>query len=222
VFHAYSGLVAPPPPDWGDRVHVTGYWHLDPPAQWRPAAELISFLECGPAPAYVGFGSNLIGRHPEQVTAIIVQALEQTGMRGILFSGWGDFGSADLPSSILRIEQTPHAWLFPKLAAVVHHGGAGTTAAALRAGVPSVVVPFFGDQAFWARRVFELGAGPAPIPRKQLDQDSLAAAIRTATTDRGMRTRTAELGQGLRAENGARQAVNTLARLQSQNGSQLN
>jgi UDP:flavonoid glycosyltransferase YjiC (YdhE family) len=211
MFHAYSGSVAPPPPDWSDRVHVTGYWYLEPPADWKPPAELVSFLEGGPPPVYVGFGSNLMGRHPEQVIALIVQALQEAGVRGLLFSGWDELGALDLPEDIIQIQQTPHAWLFPKVAAVVHHGGAGTTAAALGAGVPSVVVPFFGDQVFWARRVSEIGAGPEPIPRKALDKERLKAAILSAVRDPALRARAAVLGKGLRSEHGARRAAELIA-----------
>lgn len=207
ALYAYSQRIAPKPPDWDARARITGYWFLPPPESWAPPQDLIAFLESGPPPVYVGFGSNLIGRHPEQVTAMIVEALQGAGVRGLLYSGWGDLADRPLPPGMMKIGQTPHAWLFPQMAAVVHHGGAGTTAAALRAGVPAVAVPFFGDQTFWARRVFELGAGPAPIPRKALNTEHLTAAIRAAVSDRAMQTRTSALGALLRAEDGVQQAV---------------
>jgi UDP:flavonoid glycosyltransferase YjiC (YdhE family) len=121
-------------------------------------------------------------------------------------SGWGGLSAAGRPGSVYVVESVPHAWLFPRVAAVVHHGGAGTTAAGLRAGVPSVVVPFFGDQPYWGRRVAALGVGPAPIPRQQLTAERLAAAL-MATTDEGMRGRAAELGARIRAEDGIARAA---------------
>ena len=207
TMYAYSERVAPRPTDWDPDLHVTGYWWLQPPATWTPSPDLCAFLDDGPTPVYIGFGSNLIGRNPTQVTAMIVEALQEAGVRGILYSNWGDLSIAELPAGILKITQTPHAWLFPHMAAVVHHGGAGTTAAALRAGKPSIVVPFFGDQAFWAERVFELGTGPRPIPRKQLDKQRLKQAILSAVGNEGMRGRAAQLGESLRAEDGVQRAV---------------
>ena len=133
-------------------------------------------------------------RNPEETANLILDALACTGQRGIIHAGWGGLRRADLPDSVLMVDGVPFSWLFPRVAAVVHHGGAGTTAAGLRAGVPSVVVPFFGDQPYWGQRVADLGVGPAPIPRKKLTAERLAQAIQTAVTDEAMRRRAAELG----------------------------
>jgi UDP:flavonoid glycosyltransferase YjiC (YdhE family) len=146
-------------------------------------------------------------RKPEETGDLVLQALARAGQRGIVLSGWGGLRAVDVPDSVLVVDAIPFSWLFPRVAAVVHHGGAGTTAAGLRAGVPSIVVPFFGDQPFWGRRVAALGAGPAPIPRKKLTVERLAEAITQAVTDGTMRRRAAEVGAEIRAEDGVARAV---------------
>lgn len=121
-----------------------------------------------------------------------------------------------LADTVFRVDSIPHAWLFPRVAAVVHHGGAGTTAAGLRAGVPSIVIPFFGDQPFWGQRLAELGVGLAPIPRKQLTAERLADAIDRAVTDQSMRQRAADLGTKIRGEDGIAHAVAIVQELEEQ------
>ena len=155
---------------------------------------------------YVGFGS-MTGNDPERLTTITLEALRLSGRRGVLLSGWAGLAEGDLPDSVLRLDAVPHDWLFPRMAVVVHHGGVGTTHVGLRAGVPNVVVPFFGDQPFWGDRVQALGAGPRPIPRDELTAERLAAAIETATSDGAMRARAAEVGQKIQAERGVEEAV---------------
>ncbi|MDQ5824547.1 MAG: glycosyltransferase [Chloroflexota bacterium] len=207
---AYSPLVAPRPRDWAAHARVTGYWFLDRTSDWQPPQHLVDFLASGPPPVYVSFGSNLAGRDPDRVTWLLVTALSQAGVRGVLSSTWGDLGNVDLPKSVLKVGAVPHDWLFPRMAAVVHHGGAGTTAAALRAGVPSVVVPFFGDQRFWARRLYALGAAPAPIPRPELTVERLAQVIRTAVRNPAIKQKATRLGKHLDKENGVQRAITAL------------
>ncbi len=206
ILCCYSPAVAPKPSDWGEQAHVTGYWFLDHVSDWQPPADLVRFLESGPPPVYVGFGS-MMSRRAEQTTRITLDALKQSGQRGLIATGWGALSQSDLPDEVFLIESVPHDWLFPRIAAVVHHGGAGTTGAGLRAGVPGIVVPFGGDQPFWARRVEALGVGPAPIPRKRLTADRLARAMRIAATDDAMRKRADALGETIRAEDGVGNAV---------------
>jgi UDP:flavonoid glycosyltransferase YjiC (YdhE family) len=138
---------------------------------------------------------------------MVLQALERTGQRGILATGWGALEGVPQSERILSIGAVPHDWLFPRMSAVIHHGGAGTTGAALRSGVPSLVVPFMADQPFWGRRTFDLGVGPPPILRKDLTAERLADAIRITVTDRDMRQRAAVLGAEVRAEDGIGRAV---------------
>jgi sterol 3beta-glucosyltransferase len=206
TLYGFSPSVIPVPADWGADVHVTGYWFLDEKENWNPPEELVRFLQDGPAPLYIGFGS-MSNRKPEDTADLVLQALSNTGQRAILLSGWGGLRKTDLPDSVFMIDSIPHAWLFPRVAAVVHHGGAGTTAAGLRAGVPSVIIPFFGDQPFWGQRVYELGVGPKPIPRQRLTVDNLAESIRRAITDDQMRGKAAALGERIQAENGVARAV---------------
>lgn len=138
---------------------------------------------------------------------VVVDALQQAGRRAILLGGWSELGGGGLPDTVLKVSEVPHDWLFPRVAAVVHHGGAGTTAAGLRAGVPAVIVPFFADQPFWGRQIYQLGVGPRPIPRKRLTAERLAVAIRIATGDEALRHRAAELGRRIRTEDGVAKAV---------------
>jgi UDP:flavonoid glycosyltransferase YjiC (YdhE family) len=214
VLYGYSPSVIPPPPDWGDTIHVTGYWFLDPADDWAPPQALVEFLQAGPPPVYIGFGS-MSSRRPEETTAMVLQALAQAQQRAVILSGWGGMHQADLPPSIFMIDSAPFSWLFPRMAAVVHHGGAGTTAAGLRAGVPSVVVPFFGDQPYWGQRIVDLGVGPAPISRRKLTAARLAQAIETAVTDLAMGQRAAELGAIIRAEDGVGRAIEVIQQIEA-------
>ncbi len=168
-------------------------------------------LSSDPAPVSVGFGS-MSGGDPEELTYTLLGALKLTGQRGVFLTGWSGVSNADLPNEVLKVEEVPHGWLFPRVAAAVHHGGAGTTAASLRAGVPTVVVPFFADQSFWGARVAGLGVGPIPIPRRKLSAELLAGAIRQATTDVGMRKRARLLGEKICTEDGVVRAVEAFHR----------
>jgi len=207
--YGFSPHVVPKAPDWGDHIHITGYWFLPKVEYWHPPNRLFDFLQSGPPPVYIGFGS-MVQRNVEETTEIVLNALALTKKRAILSTGWGGIGDSDLPDNVIKIDFAPHDWLFPRMAAVVHHGGAGTMAAGLRAGLPSVIIPFFGDQSFWGWRVAELGVGPSPIPRKKLAAKLLAEAIEFATNDRGTRKRAKQLGDAIRAEKGVDNAVKIL------------
>ena len=217
LLHPWSRHVAPDPPD-GPRkdVWTTGYWFLDRANDWMPDPDLEAFLDAGPPPVYVGFGS-MAGGNPEATARIVVEALDRAGCRGILARGWGGLAASDLPETVHLLDHAPHDGLFPRVAAVVHHGGAGTTAAGLRAGRPTVICPFFGDQPFWGRRVREAGAGPAPIPQSDLTSPRLAVALRTARTD-AVRRSAAALGTKIRGEDGVATAVARLERLVTTSG----
>jgi sterol 3beta-glucosyltransferase len=201
-----SPRVVPPPADWNGSTTVTGYWFLERRDDWRPPDSLTNFLASGSPPVYVGFGS-LAGWTPEGVVAAAIAALQKTGQRGVLATGGGRIPPG-LPADVYAIESAPHDWLFPRTAAVVHHGGAGTTAEGLRAGKPAVICPTtLNDQAFWGRRVAALGAGPEPIPQRILTVERLAGAIRAAVGGTEMRERAAELGREIRVEKGVERAV---------------
>jgi sterol 3beta-glucosyltransferase len=207
VLYSYSPHVLPRPADWPATDLVTGYWFLDRKKDsWEPSKELKRFLAAGPPPVYVGFGS-IAGKDPAKTGATVLEALRLSGQRGILASGWGGIATSHLPDTVMKIGQVPHDWLLPQVASVVHHGGAGTTAAGLRAGKPTVVCPFFGDQPFWGERMVALGVGPDPIPQKTLTEQKLGDAIRITVTDREMQCRAARIGQEIRAEDGVKNAV---------------
>ncbi len=194
------------PGDWPAHYHMTGYWFLPPPTGWQPPADLERFLATGPPPIAIEFGS-MSHEQPAALTSTILTALRRTGQRAVLLSGWAGLTPADLPASIFSIDEVPHSWLFPQVSAVVHHGGAGTTGASLRAGVPSILVPFGFDQFNWADQVEALGLGPRAAPIHRLTTDTLVACIDQAVNDSAMRARTAAFGAQLGVEDGVGQAV---------------
>lgn len=214
ALHAISEHVLPRPADWPRTAIMSGYWFLDGEEGWQPSQELNNFLSSGPPPIYVGFGS-MAGRNPERLGNAVVEALLKTGQRGLLASGWGGLQASDLPDDVFMIDQAPHDWLFPRVAAVVHHGGAGSTAAGLRAGKPTLVCPFFADQPFWGKTVRRLGAGPQSIPQKQVTAGNLANAFDQLIHNARMRKRAAAIGERLRAEDGVATAVAFIEKIAS-------
>jgi sterol 3beta-glucosyltransferase len=195
-------------------MQPTGYWFLDHAADWRPPEELRRFLDAGEPPVALGLGSMGHTRASEagRIVSLTAQALQRAGLRGVLVSDH-DGVDADLPDNVTRISGgVPYDWLFPRVAVAVHHGGAGTTAEALKAGTPSVVIPVVPDQEFWAWRVHTLGVGPAPIPHKRLTAETLSEAILQAAADPQIRQRCQTLGPKITAENGVAQAVEAFER----------
>jgi sterol 3beta-glucosyltransferase len=214
ILYGFSPSVIPKPSDW-EHTHVTGYWVSDAIPDWTPPSALIEFLQHGTPPIYIGFGS-MSNRNPEATADLILEALERTQQRAIMLSGWGGLRKENLPDTVYLVDSVPHSWLFPHVAAIVHHGGAGTTAAGLRAGVPSIVIPFFGDQLFWGQRVADLGVGTKPIPRKQLTVERLSHAIQQAKTNLSMRQRAADLGIKIRAEDGITEVVKIVREIEQE------
>jgi sterol 3beta-glucosyltransferase len=206
VLLGFSRHVLPPPADWQTPVYVSGYWFLEHAQDWQPPPSLVEFLAAGPTPVMVGFGS-MAGRDPIALAQIVQSALGQSGQRGVVVTGWGGLSIPNPPPSIHVTQSVPYDWLLPRVSAVVHHGGAGTTAAGLRAGKPTIICPFVADQPFWGRRVAALGVGPPPIPQRKLTADRLAAAIRQAVSDTQMQERAVQLGEKIRAEDGIPNAV---------------
>jgi sterol 3beta-glucosyltransferase len=211
VLHPFSTHVVPRPHDWPDNAYITGYWFLNRLNEWKPSAELKAFLDEGESPVYVGFGS-MAGRNPRRIANIVIEALQQVNVRGIIATGWGGLALDDLPERIFGIDKVPHDWLFPHMAAVVHHGGAGTTAAGLRAGCPTIICPFFGDQPYWGRRVHSLGVGSKPIPQKKMTVEKLASAICEVTTNQTIRQNAEALGKKIRHEDGTANAIAIIER----------
>lgn len=211
VLYGYSRHVLPAPRDWDARRHVVGYWTLPPDEGWAPPPELARFLEAGPPPVCIGFGS-MGSEDPRALARLVGDAVAQAGVRAVVLAGWGAL-EAEPRGDLLVLKEAPHTWLFPRMAGVVHHGGAGTTGAGLGAGVPNLVVPFTMDQPFWASRVYALGVGPRPIPRKRLDVAALAAGLRALVQDEAMRARARALGEAMRDEDGVAAAVAHFDRL---------
>jgi UDP:flavonoid glycosyltransferase YjiC (YdhE family) len=207
-----SPTIIPRPSDWPDYVQMSGYWFLPPAPGWQPPPELTHFLESGPPPIYLGFGS-MIFPHPEQTLRACLAAFVAAGLRAVVSGGWGALPASSERDQVLALPggpaqpDLPHDWLFPRLAAVVHHGGAGTTAAALRAGVPQVVVPYMQDQFYWAQRVQQLGVGPAPLPHARLSAAALVERLRQAVQSPAIRARAQTLGAVIDQEHGVESAA---------------
>jgi len=212
VLYGVSQLVMPPDPRWHDKTVVTGYWIDTIPADYAPSPALAQFLAEGDAPVYIGFGS-MSSKDPQATTRLMIDALDKTGQRGIIYSGWAGLTADKLPSSVFLLDGAPHEWLFPRMGAVIHHGGAGTTAAGLRAGVPSGVVAHMADQPYWGGRVYEMGVGAKPIMRHKLTSDKLAKIINTLVKSPAIKENATQLGTKLRAENGVENAVHAISRI---------
>ncbi|VFQ86297.1 unnamed protein product [Cuscuta campestris] len=175
--YIWSPHLVPKPKDWGPKIDVVGFCFLDLASKYEPPESLVSWLRAGQKPIYIGFGSLPV-QEPEKMTKIIVEALQRTGQRGIINKGWGGLGNLAEPKDfVYLLDNCPHDWLFLQCSAVVHHGGAGTTAAGLRAACPTTIVPFFGDQPFWGDRVHARGVGPQPIPVEEFSLNKLIGAI---------------------------------------------
>lgn len=206
VISGFSTSVIPWQKDWPESVKVSGYWFLDEPEDWQPPEDLNAFLNTGTPPVYIGFGS-MVDKEPERITEIALEALRLSGQRGILSSGWNGLGSEKLPEKVFKVGSIPHSWLFKRMGAIVHHGGAGTTAAALRSGVPQIITPFFCDQPFWGERVYEMGVGPKSIPYSRLRPEKLAELISTAVNCEKIKMKAGLLGKEIADENGVQKAV---------------
>ncbi len=212
VIYGISQHALPCPPDWSDCSRLTGYWFLGPPPNWQPPSALVDFLAAGPPPVSIGFGS-VVPRRSARLAHIATEALERSGQRGVLLSGWGEIKPSLPARHVFAATQVPYEWLFPRMAATVQHGGVNTVAAALRAGVPSIITPFTFDQPFWARQVQALGAGPTPIPPRQLSAPRLAQAILETLADKKIAHRAQALGEKIRAEDGISNAIKIIEKL---------
>lgn len=211
LLSAYSEQVSPTPYDANPMPAICGYWVLAAD-DYLPPPRLAEFLKSGPPPIYIGFGS-MNSKDPQKLTQIMIEALRQTGQRCVLCTGWGGLSIQDLPDTVLPIEGAPHEWLLPRMAAAIHHGGAGTTAAVLRAGVPGMVIPFLADQPYWGRRAAALGVALPPLKHSQLSVKPLTEAIRRLTSDHLLQARAKALGTRLRSEDGIGCAVTYLEAL---------
>ncbi|KAF3332004.1 sterol 3-beta-glucosyltransferase UGT80B1 [Carex littledalei] len=209
--YMWSPQLVPKPADWGSLVDVVGYCFLNLGPKYQPPRELVEWIEQGSQPIYIGFGSIPLDDE-KNIMAIILEALKETGQRGIIGRGWGSLGSlSEIPVDVYLLDDCPHDWLFPRCTAVVHHGGAGTTATGLRAGCPTTIIPFFGDQFFWGDRIHAEGVGPAPIPISELTVERLCSALKFMLEPE-VKLRAMELAREIENEEGVANAVNAFHR----------
>ncbi|HNW86420.1 MAG TPA: glycosyltransferase [Candidatus Limiplasma sp.] len=209
VLYAMSPLLMPRPKNWDESIHMTGFWLDERASQYQPSPEMEAFLAREPKPVYIGFGSMTSGDMGETLH-IVLEAIRMSGVRAIISTGWGHVELTEQENVFVAEGYVPHDWLFAHVSAVVHHGGAGTTAAGLCAGCPTLVIPFGGDQPFWALRVRMLGLGPTPIRREKLTAQRLARALKQLISVQSYRVAAQEMGVRLRTENGVRSAANII------------
>ncbi|KAH0846692.1 hypothetical protein AYO21_08090 [Fonsecaea monophora] len=200
--YCWSPALIPKPKDWGPHITIAGFYFLSLASNYQPDPTLAEFLAAGPPPVYIGFGSIVVD-DPNAMTKLIFDAVKKTGQRALVSKGWGGLGGDDMgkPDNVYMLGNVPHDWLFQHVSCVVHHGGAGTTAAGIALGRPTVIVPFFGDQPFWGAMVARAGAGPMPVPYKELTADRLADAILEALKPETLE-RARELGERIKEEKG--------------------
>ncbi|MFD4633562.1 glycosyltransferase [Streptomyces sp. NPDC058284] len=210
VLHGFSPRIVPRPADWPAGHEVCGYWWPEAPPGWQPEPRLLDFLAAGPPPVFAGFGS-FVTAEAERLSSLLAEAMRRAKVRGIVQAGWSGLRVEN--DDVITVGEVPHDWLFPRTAAVIHHAGAGTTAAALRAGTPAVPVPVQLDQHFWANRVHTLGLSPRPLRFQRLTASCLAQAITTAVHSPVLRSRAEGTALALGREDGARRVVETLERL---------
>ena len=207
-----SPSLLPKPPDWSSSIDVCGFQFLSPDPEYEPPHDLERFLAAGDPPIYIGFGS-IVADDPDKMMRTLLEAVRQTGCRALISKGWSGIGSNqdEIPDDVFLLEACPHDWLFRRVLCVVHHGGAGTTAAGLLLGRPTVIIPFFGDQLFWGSIVARAGAGPSPVPYKELTAEKLADAIRDALGEEIQKC-ARQLGAKMSCENGVKNAVESFHR----------
>ena len=207
VIYATSPLVMPRPKQWNEHIHMSGFWYDDAPCAWQPPEDLEAFMAAGEPPIYIGFGSMVSG-NMNRLFAMVLRAVRAAKVRAVIMAGWGG-ETTRLKSNrqIYFADYIPHDWLFPRVKAVVHHGGAGTTASGLRAGKPTLIVPFGGDQPFWGARVHALGCGPRPVQRDSLTVHRLTRSVLDLVTRESYRTAAETLATQMRQEDGVRTAA---------------
>lgn len=204
ILCAWSPSLIPPSSDWSPHVHITGYYFLPRDDAYTPPRELKDFLDAGSQPVCISFGS-MVNKDAEKIDAIIRESLKRTNNRGIILSGWGST-HRESTGDLLYLESAPHDWLLPKCKMLIHHGGAGTTSAALRAGIPQIVIPFMADQPFWGSRVHAVGVAPGPIRVSQLSVEKMIRAM-TEAESKAILERAQVTGQRIRGEDGVGEAA---------------
>ncbi|KAF8589708.1 glycosyltransferase family 1 protein [Ramaria rubella] len=208
--YCVSPSLVPKPQDWMNHIDIVGFYFLELATNYKPESDLEAFLAAGPPPVYIGFGSVTV-EDPAAMTKTIFDAVKNAGVRALVSAGWGGLGGSSIPEDVFILGNVPHDWLFTKVSAVCHHGGAGTTAIGLRMGKPTIIVPFFGDQPFWGMMVHKAGAGPEPIPSTRVNVENLTKAIQFAVSP-SAQAAAEGLGVQIRKENGIADGVQSFYR----------
>ncbi|MBK8259283.1 MAG: glycosyltransferase family 1 protein [Polyangiaceae bacterium] len=211
MLFAVSPTVVKRPLDWPETAFMKGYWFLEPPLGWEPDSRLVDFLGSGKPPVYIGFGSMTV-EEPEKLTRTVIEAVRKAGKRAVLSTGWGTLSEEKEGEDIFFVKDVPHGWLFPRVEAAIHHGGSGTTAAAFRAGIAQMAVPFLADQPFWGDRVEKLGVGPAPVAIGKVTVENLTRGLERLS-DGAVKDRARRVGEKIRAERGVEEMVEVVERL---------
>ena len=209
ILFAYDRALLPRPADWPSYAHVTGYWRMPPEPSWSPPRELSRFQESGSPPIYFGLGS-VRGESMEGLIRMVIEAIHDSGQRLLLGTPSRRWSGRLEPSSMMSIESVPHAWLFPRMGYILHHGGAGTTGAAAAAGVPNSALPFSADQAFWARQITRQGLGPKGAAARQITPDRLQSMIHEAMANPTYRLRAADIAAQIRQTDGISRAIEVI------------
>lgn len=206
TLYAFSESVLNKPKDWGKHIEISGYWFSDESKQYEPTESIKEFLQKNKETIYIGFGS-MVGGDFSNLFSKVIKGVQLTGVSAIISSGWGGLSSEKVPDTIMMVDYVPHDWLFNQVSMVVHHGGAGTIAAGLRAGKPTIVVPFGGDQPFWGNQIYKIGAGPKPIPIKSFNSKLFAKRIKEVQTNNKYKENAARIKEILIKEDGKERAV---------------
>ncbi|MBQ8202437.1 MAG: glycosyltransferase family 1 protein [Clostridia bacterium] len=206
AIYATSPLLMPRPDNWDEHIYMSGFWWDESTCEFAPPQELMRFLQSGGKPIYIGFGSMVSGNMDETFQTVR-EAVEKSGVRAIIATGWAGEKQPVNTEQIFYADYVPHDWLFGHVSAAVHHGGAGTTASSLRAGLPTLVVPFGGDQPFWGERVYAAGCGPKPVPRDGMTAAQLAEALRDLADNAEYRRNAEAMGAAMRQEHGLQRAA---------------
>lgn len=218
--YAFSRFVVPGPRDWQENAKITGYFVRNKTG-YIPDDNMLEFIEAGDKPVFIGFSSTVI-HEPGRFSEILVEAFRRLGKRVVLVTGWGGLGNMDFPDNFFKVRSVPHDWLFPQMSLLIHHGGAGSTGAALRSGVPSVVIPFAADQYFWGRRVYKTGCGPEPLPARNLTAEKLYRTVNHVLDGRSYYLKAEDMAGKINSENGVENAVNLIADfMKRSNGAEL-
>lgn len=203
--YAFSRFVVPRPHDWHSNAKITGYFFRDN-TDYEPGEDLAEFISSGEKPLFVGFSSTVV-HEPETISSILIETFKRLDRKVVLATGWGGLQEIEFPDNFFKIPSVPHSWLFPKMSLLIHHGGAGTTGAALRSGVPSVVIPFAADQHFWGKKVEKAGCGPAPLQARDLSPEKLYNTVSHVLNNDSFYQKAREMSSRIKTENGTENAV---------------